>query len=87
MNGLLTVLCGGGGGGGWVGVVVSDGWWGSRPANDRVGLLHANLLVGISFGWWVPKHNAWAAGRLRRRGVVRVGGPVRCRGSLPPFER
>ena len=30
----------------------------SRRANDRVGLLHANLLVGISFGWWVPKHNA-----------------------------
>jgi fatty acid desaturase len=30
----------------------------SRPANDQVGLLHANLLVGISFGWWVPKHNA-----------------------------
>ena len=29
----------------------------SRPANDRVGLLHANLLIGISFGWWVPKHN------------------------------
>jgi fatty acid desaturase len=30
----------------------------SRRANDRVGLLHANLLVGICFGWWVPKHNA-----------------------------
>jgi fatty acid desaturase len=30
----------------------------SRRANDRVGLLHASLLVGISFGWWVPKHNA-----------------------------
>jgi fatty acid desaturase len=30
----------------------------SRRANDRMGLLHANLLVGISFGWWVPKHNA-----------------------------
>jgi fatty acid desaturase len=30
----------------------------SRPANDRVGLAHANLLVGISFGWWVPKHDA-----------------------------
>ncbi len=29
-----------------------------RWANDLVGLLHANLLVGISFGWWVPKHNA-----------------------------
>ena len=30
----------------------------SRRANDRVGLLHANLLVGISFEWWVDKHNA-----------------------------
>ena len=30
----------------------------SRGANDRVGLVHANLLCGISFGWWVPKHNA-----------------------------
>jgi fatty acid desaturase len=29
----------------------------SRRANDLVGLLHANLLVGVSFGWWVPKHN------------------------------
>jgi fatty acid desaturase len=30
----------------------------ARRANDLVGLLHANLLTGISFGWWVPKHNA-----------------------------
>jgi fatty acid desaturase len=30
----------------------------SRRANDRIGLVHANLLTGISFGWWVPKHNA-----------------------------
>jgi fatty acid desaturase len=30
----------------------------SRRANDQVGLVHANLLTGISFGWWVPKHNA-----------------------------
>ena len=29
----------------------------SRRANDLVGLLHANLGVGISFGWWVPKHD------------------------------
>ena len=29
----------------------------SRRANDRVGLLHANLLVGVSFDWWVGKHN------------------------------
>src|ERR671911_2215581 len=30
----------------------------SRRANDLIGLVHANLLTGISFGWWVPKHNA-----------------------------
>jgi fatty acid desaturase len=30
----------------------------SRRANDLVGLAHANLLVGVSFGWWVDKHNA-----------------------------
>jgi fatty acid desaturase len=29
----------------------------SRRANDLAGLLHANLPVGISFGWWVGKHN------------------------------
>jgi fatty acid desaturase len=29
----------------------------SRRANDRIGLLHANLLTGISFDWWVAKHN------------------------------
>src|SRR5918996_793259 len=29
----------------------------SRRANDLVGLLHANLGVGISFAWWVAKHN------------------------------
>jgi fatty acid desaturase len=30
----------------------------SRRANNLVGLVHANLLVGISFGWWVGKHDA-----------------------------
>jgi len=25
--------------------------------NDLVGLLSANLLVGLSYGWWVDKHN------------------------------
>jgi fatty acid desaturase len=30
----------------------------SRRANRRVGLLVANVLTGMSFGWWVPKHNA-----------------------------
>lgn len=30
----------------------------SRRANRLVGLVSANLLTGLSFGWWVPKHNA-----------------------------
>jgi fatty acid desaturase len=25
--------------------------------NDFFGILHANLLIGMSFGWWVDKHN------------------------------
>jgi fatty acid desaturase len=29
----------------------------SRWANDLVGLVHGNLAVGLSFGWWVDKHN------------------------------
>jgi fatty acid desaturase len=29
----------------------------SRRANDLVGLVHANLGLGISYGWWVGKHN------------------------------
>jgi fatty acid desaturase len=29
----------------------------SRRPNDLVGLVHANLLVGVSFDWWVAKHN------------------------------
>jgi fatty acid desaturase len=29
----------------------------SRRANDLVGLFHGNLLIGVSFDWWVGKHN------------------------------
>jgi fatty acid desaturase len=29
----------------------------SRRASDLMGLVHANLLVGVSFGWWVAKHD------------------------------
>ncbi|MEV4656764.1 acyl-CoA desaturase [Micromonospora sp. NPDC049301] len=29
----------------------------SRRANDLIGLVHGNLLTGISYGWWVDKHN------------------------------
>ncbi|MFC3499855.1 fatty acid desaturase family protein [Micromonospora krabiensis] len=29
----------------------------SRRANDLIGLVHGNLMTGISYGWWVDKHN------------------------------
>jgi fatty acid desaturase len=29
----------------------------TRRANDLVGLVHANLMVGVGYGWWVGKHN------------------------------
>lgn len=29
----------------------------SRRANDMLGFVHGNLLVGLSFGWWIDKHN------------------------------
>jgi fatty acid desaturase len=29
----------------------------SRRGNDLVGLIHGNLLTGVSFDWWVAKHN------------------------------
>jgi fatty acid desaturase len=29
----------------------------SRHANDLVGLLHANFGIGLSYGWWIDKHN------------------------------
>jgi len=30
----------------------------SRQANGLLGLVVANALIGVSFGWWVPKHTA-----------------------------
>lgn len=30
----------------------------SRRANQLLGLVIGNGLIGLSFGWWVPKHNA-----------------------------
>lgn len=29
----------------------------SGRANDVLGLVHANLLVGLSYDWWIGKHN------------------------------
>ncbi|HEY5989648.1 MAG TPA: acyl-CoA desaturase, partial [Streptosporangiaceae bacterium] len=30
---------------------------GSRRANDLIGRVHGNLLIGLSYGWWISKHN------------------------------
>jgi fatty acid desaturase len=32
--------------------------FGTRRANSVLGMGVGNALVGVSFGWWVPKHNA-----------------------------
>jgi fatty acid desaturase len=32
--------------------------FGSRRRNRMLGLTVGNALIGLSFGWWVPKHNA-----------------------------
>jgi fatty acid desaturase len=32
--------------------------FGSRRRNRLLGLIVGNALIGLSFGWWVPKHNA-----------------------------
>jgi fatty acid desaturase len=29
----------------------------SRRTNDLIGLVHADLAIGLSFDWWVDKHN------------------------------
>jgi fatty acid desaturase len=29
----------------------------SKRVNDLVGRLHADLLIGLSYGWWLSKHN------------------------------
>jgi fatty acid desaturase len=30
---------------------------GSKRVNTLLGRLHGNLLVGLSYGWWISKHN------------------------------
>jgi fatty acid desaturase len=30
---------------------------GSRRADDVIGRIHGNLLIGLSYGWWIVKHN------------------------------
>src|SRR5262249_55931427 len=31
--------------------------FGATWKNDVVGLMHGNLLIGMSFSWWMDKHN------------------------------
>ena len=31
--------------------------FGSRRASYVLGLLYGNLCIGLSYGWWVDKHN------------------------------
>jgi fatty acid desaturase len=30
---------------------------GSKRADDMIGRIHGNLLIGLSYGWWTAKHN------------------------------
>jgi fatty acid desaturase len=30
---------------------------GSKRADDLIGRIHGNLLIGVSYGWWTSKHN------------------------------
>ena len=30
---------------------------GSKRADDVIGRIHGNLLIGLSYGWWTSKHN------------------------------
>jgi fatty acid desaturase len=29
----------------------------SKRTNDLIGRIHGNLLIGLSYGWWISKHN------------------------------
>ena len=30
---------------------------GSRRIDSLIGRIHGNLLIGLSYGWWISKHN------------------------------
>jgi fatty acid desaturase len=50
----------------------------SRRANRWAGIGMGNGLIGLSFGWWVPKHNAHHAhpNQIDRDPDIGLGGPV-----------
>ena len=55
----------------------------SRRANRLLGLGIGNGLIGLSFGWWVPKHNAHHAhpNQVDRDPDIGVGLPVASTGD------
>jgi fatty acid desaturase len=61
--------------------------FGTRRRNRLLGLIVGNALIGLSFGWWVPKHNAHHAhpneiGRDPDIGEGSVGAPGEERGRV-----
>lgn len=64
----------------------------SRRGNDLVGLAHANLLLGVSFDWWVRSTSANAAGKFGQcstysTSTTRPGRWSSKRHGMPPFPR
>ena len=60
----------------------------SRRANRLLGLVVGNALIGLSFGWWVPKHNAHHAhpNEVDRDPDLGLGPVARPRGADVPGE-
>ena len=60
---------------------------GSKRADDMIGRIHGNLLIGLSYGWWTAKHNRHHArpnqvGRdpdIGGRAIAFTAGQVRAR--------
>jgi fatty acid desaturase len=44
---------------------------GNRATNHRIGLIHGNLLLGMSFAWWNDKHNRHHANPNHRSSTTR----------------
>ena len=57
--------------------------FGTRRRNRMLGLIVGNALIGLSFGWWVPKHNAHHAhpNEMGRDPDIGEGSPVASSGT------
>ncbi|HEY9244160.1 MAG TPA: acyl-CoA desaturase [Streptosporangiaceae bacterium] len=47
---------------------------GSKRADDLIGRIHGNLLIGLSYGWWKAKHNRHHAHPNQLRRDPDIGG-------------